>query len=150
MEKDNHRDPLMFLLIDMIQEIEQVPEQISNNQLLQNEFKEKTIGIVSSLKDKRAEISALLDKPSLNKKDRTLIEKALDKSIMEIDSNLPYMMEQFRDLTEKVVQSAKTEVDFFITQAVSQTGLESLKEIKLKSLPENSSVIEGIDPTTIK
>jgi len=61
---------------------------------------------------------------------KALTELALDMGVaaQEIDSNMPFIMDSFREDCEHVVKDAKGEVEAFITGLIQRTGLKALAE----------------------
>lgn len=61
--------------------------------------------------------------------------EAADAAIREITANLPWVMKQFDEHTEKVIEKAKIEVEAYLSNAISRAGLEALqgqKPLQLK------------------
>lgn len=56
----------------------------------------------------------------------------LEQIEQEIESNIPFILDQFQDATEKVVSTAKAEVEAFVTGVVERTGLEELRRTALR------------------
>ena len=81
------------------------------------------------MKEFRTEAANLLDgKKPLSKAEKEAIKGVLDKTIMEVESNAPFVLEQFTESTEKIVVQAKAEVEAFASHAVQVAGLEALSQ----------------------
>lgn len=92
-------------------------------------FREKLERLVDALKEFRTEAANLLDgKKPLSKAEKEAIKGVLDKTIMEVESNAPFVLEQFTESTEKIVVQAKAEVEAFASHAVQVAGLEALSQ----------------------
>lgn len=98
-------------------------------------FKEKVAKSVRQLSNAAKEAREILAKKSLTQDDRKKIMYALDRAVMEIGSNAPFYVESFEEAAEKVVTSAKAEVEAFVTGAVHRAGLAALADgIKVPAL----------------
>jgi len=91
-------------------------------------FKQDMGKLAAKCKDDIREVEELLGKKSFTQSDREVILKKFRKVMMEVESNTPFMLSQFEEATEKVVQHAKAEVDAFVSHNVMAEGLRSLKE----------------------
>lgn len=72
----------------------------------------------------------------------------LEQIEQEVDSNMPFVLDQFQEATERVVTTAKAEVEAFVTGVVERTGLEELKRTALrvhdvKELPEGDDNVSS-------
>lgn len=106
---------------------------------VKNRFGADLKDMIQVMKERRAEIEKLTDKLSASAKQKLKIE--LDVMIQQLTSNAPYVLEQFDKATEKVVTSAKTEIESFAMHALHSAGLEAIAEGRLpKMLAESVDV----------
>lgn len=109
--------------------IEDIPETDKPEvQKIQEGFEEKLVDLSESLAEGRKEVAELLKKKSLTKEDKARIDWILGKAHQEVQSNMPFVMEQFSRSTQKIVTQAKAEVDAFAAHAIQVTGLEAIAE----------------------
>jgi len=115
-------------------QMERPPEIEHEVEKVRTTFKKELSNLVAETKKNTKEIWDLLDtKGSLSKADREKIKAHLSHISMELEANMPYTLDMFREATEKVVVHAKAEVDAFVTANVVQTGLRTLIEQSQKS-----------------
>jgi hypothetical protein len=92
-------------------------------------FEAETRAFGKKLAKRFEKVHGILDnKKAVSKKDRDEIREVLRYTLMEVDSNMPFVLKQFIESTEKVAQAAKAEVDGFLGNALMQAGLEHVKD----------------------
>jgi len=86
----------------------------------------------------------LLSKGTLKVSDRKNIAALLGRVQMELDANIPFVLESFQEAVEKTSTHAKAEIDALYTSAVERAGMEALGiEVSANRLLE-----EGDDPVS--
>jgi len=70
----------------------------------------------------------LNQKGALKVPDKKELADILLKIDQDLQSNMPFYLEQFERATDKMIKHGKSEIDSFITQVVQETGLKALKE----------------------
>lgn len=98
---------------------------------VQTSFRESMAKLAKWLKDRRKDLEKILEKRSIGKADKERIDWMIGKVIQEVESNWPFVVDQFNEATERVVTAAKSEVDSFVTHMVQRTGLEQLKKMAI-------------------
>lgn len=112
-------------------------------------FAAKMVSFAAELKESRKRIKELLGQKNLKVSEREELSRLLDRVLMEVESNTPFMASQFEEATEKMAAAAKAEVDAFVTHNVIAEGYKSLVQkldqqlnpdstITIASLPEKS------------
>jgi hypothetical protein len=99
--------------------------------------------MIQVMKERRAEIEKLTEKLSATAKQKLKIE--LDVMIQQLTSNAPWVLEQFDEATEKVVASAKTEIESFAMHALHAVGLEAIAEGRLPKMLAASAEVEKLE-----
>lgn len=112
--------------IDDPPDIETEVERVKNN------FSKDLKDMIQVMKERRAEIEKLTSK--LPEKSRQKLKIELDVMIQQLTANAPYVLEQFDAATEKVVTSAKTEIESFAMHVLHAAGLEALAEGRLPKM----------------
>jgi len=112
--------------------LEDPPDIETEVERVKNRFGADLKDMVQVLKERRAEIEKLTGKLSDKAKQQLKIE--LDVMVQQLTSNIPYVLEQFDKATEKVVTSAKTEIESFAMHALHMVGLEAIAEGKLPKM----------------
>lgn len=91
------------------------------------EFKQKMIKFANTLKEDKNKLKSFLNKPKLSKEDKRLMTLMFDHLTTNIESNIPFFEKMFEEQMDKTVTEAKGEVEAFIDNAVTRTGLETLR-----------------------
>lgn len=102
------------------------PEEPTEVEEVRESFREKAQRVGERLAALAGEVDAVLAK--VPKKVREDVQGKLRSFITEVSSNMPFMVDQFQEATEKVIAHAKAEVDAFITHNVVAEGLRSITD----------------------
>lgn len=116
--------------------VDDPPDIETEVERVKNRFGADLKDMVQVLKERRAEIEKLTSKLSDKAKQQLKIE--LDVMVQQLTSNIPYVLEQFDAATEKVVTSAKTEIEAFASHALRAAGLEAIAEGRLPKMLASS------------
>ena len=108
-------------------DVEAPPKVEHETEKVRAGFKQTLTDSVQALVDQRAALATSLD-GKVSKKLLADVLRSFDHAIMEIRANAPFYLERFEEATNKVVQTAKAEVDAFVTGVVAATGLKQLQE----------------------
>ena len=95
----------------------------------QDSFKEKMSDFVQEMEAKEEEIAKVLDKKTINKGDRKVIYGMVTRILQEVKSNRPFALDQFNEAAERVTTAAKAEVEAFVMNTITKTGLKQLKQM---------------------
>jgi len=112
--------------------VDDPPDLETEVERVKNRFGADLKDMTKVMKERRAEIEKLTSKLSDKAKQQLKIE--LDVMIQQLTSNIPYVLEQFDAATEKVVTSAKTEIEAFTSHALHAAGLEALAEGRMPKM----------------
>jgi hypothetical protein len=128
--------PCTIKYIENIGRIAPPPVQENLAQRTKTDFKHKTAEISNKLDGLKRYTDVLLEGKTVGKGQVRELADKIDMAITEIKHNLPYILEQFEEHTDKMVTVAKAEMDAFVTCVVEKTGLEKLRSdaIEQKSL----------------
>jgi hypothetical protein len=119
-------------------EVPPIPEEEKTERgRIREDFAGELQKLISKFTSYQKEIEAILEKRSIGKKDRELIRTAWQQVRQAVESNWPFVVEQFERSTTKLETAAKAEVEAVITAAVEKLGLQKLEELK-KALPGGS------------
>jgi hypothetical protein len=113
-------------------DIEDPPDLETEVERVKNRFSNDLKDMIQVMKERRREIEKLTDKLGAKAKQQLKIE--LDVMIQQLTSNAPYVLEQFDAATEKVVTSAKTEIESFAMHVLHAAGLEAIAEGRLPKM----------------
>lgn len=108
--------------------IEEPPRDTPEPVKIQDDFEDKLSEISECMQKDYDRIQEILAKKTINKTDREEIKKQIEHLHMEVRSNLPFYLKQFRKSTEKIVRDAKSTVDAFVTGVIARAGIKSIKD----------------------
>lgn len=106
--------------------IEAAPEVVSPMEEVRDDFRRSAEHLASLVRVHHEEMKKLL--PKLTKKEREEAERRMSMIEQEIRSNMPFVEQCFREVTEKSIAAAKAEVDAFVTHAVMAAGTQALRD----------------------
>ena len=99
-----------------------------------DEMRAHTAKLVGDLNDKLSAVKKILDdKKSLSQSDRRDILGILDSGISQLNGALPFAVEQFGKVCEKMVTQAKADIEAFRTITFAQLGQSALENISKQS-----------------
>lgn len=107
--------------------VEQAPEIETEFDRVRSSFGKKIKAISQKMEDHAAKIDSILNKKTVSAADRKEIKGIFSNFILEIESNIPFILELFEESADKVVSHSKQEVEGFINQMVAITGIRSIK-----------------------
>lgn len=111
------------------QKVEAPPEEPTESEHVQLGFEKDAQRLRDDMYKFADEIGELMStKKNISQQDRQRIMKALNKFVSRVVDDMPFMLGQFAEATEKVTQHAKTEIDAFVTSCALAEGIESLLE----------------------
>jgi hypothetical protein len=73
-------------------------------------------------------VKMLNEKPSIGKADREFLLNSIRKLIQEVNSNVPFVSQQFNESMEKTISQAKNEIETFVTNRITSLGIDAAKE----------------------
>lgn len=113
-------------------DVEDPPDLETEVERVKNRFGDDLKDMIQVMKERRREIEKLTDKLSDKAKKQLKIE--LDVMVQQLTANTPYVLEQFDKATEKVVTSAKTEIESFAMHVLHAAGLEALADGRMPQM----------------
>lgn len=97
-------------------------------------FEKNIKKLMLSVTDKIKEIRPILTaKGPLKVRDKAAILELLQFVERELISNAPFAAEMFKEATERMINTAKSEVDAFLGHVINKAGLSAIKEMKMIS-----------------
>jgi len=106
------------------QRVEDPPEIETEVERIKSSFDGSLKGMVKRMRETKAKIEEITKSASAKARDE--IRRSLDFMIMQLESNVPFIVDQFNEASSKVVTAAKHEIDAFMQHAIAITGLEGL------------------------
>jgi hypothetical protein len=109
------------------QRVEQCPREKSEADRAKDHFNETFKESDEKITKDYEAISAILSKPSIGKADRETVKKLVADITRSVRGNLPFYLDQFHEVTEKITAKAKTEFESMVTHHFTRIGLEHLQ-----------------------
>lgn len=97
--------------------------------IFQREFSAKINNIGKECKSMTEDAFKMLkDKPTINKSDREFILNSINMLVQQINSNIPFISQEFNESMEKTVSQAKMEIETFVTNRITALGIDAAKQ----------------------
>jgi hypothetical protein len=109
-----------------------IPGFIDNDTLreqINKDLKADIAGVIALTKSLRKELDTTLATTNLSQSKKKALTDIVQRIDMELVSNMPFVLDQYREAVEKVTQNAKAEVDAFVGHTVTQLGFKSMEEL---------------------
>lgn len=119
-------------------QIQDPPDVPLEHEQVEAQFKKGLQTWLSRLKKEREDLIQILDRSKLSKSDKDAIKAHLTRIIMEVESNIPFAAESFKEAAVKITSAAKAEVDAFVTHMTQSLGLEAFRERLLGQGPRTA------------
>jgi len=108
--------------------IDPPPLQTTDVEKVRASFQNQCNNVVRTLDRSITSIRSIIEKKTLNKNDRKVINNALCSLRQEVASNIPFLLESLEESAGKVITHAKTEIDGFWQMVIRSAGLKSLEK----------------------
>lgn len=125
-----------------------IPDTMQTEQEKVSEgFKTRTTELADKMAESFTEVDAILNKKgAIGKADREVIRSAMRMAVQDVRSNMPFVLDQFVESTEKVAKAAKAEVEGFLTSAIHSAGLDAFKTKLMGMVGDSPALTSGDDP----
>lgn len=124
--------------------VEPPPDVEIEAEKIRSSFKEDVERHTQILKQEIIGLKDLLEKKTLTKQDRATIFKKFKDLINKWDDSAPFMLSQFEEATDRVVQQAKSEIDAFVTNNIMLEGLKAIESnLLVKQLQASTETEEN-------
>lgn len=109
--------------------MEKVPaDVVAENVKIRDDFEEMISGVVELLAEAHKEMDVIVESKSTISKSRAREMVAiLAKALQEVQLNAPFVVSSFQESAEKVVTSAKAEIEAFTALALRKAGMEHMR-----------------------
>ena len=104
--------------------VEDPPAIETEVERIKSAFGEDLQNMVSKMREYRKEVETLSAK--LPEKARERMRIALDVMVQQLASNVPFIMEQFNEASDRVVTAAKHDIEAFAMHAIHTAGLDAI------------------------
>ncbi len=104
------------------------PDLPTEAQSVRDGFKESMSGFVEGLAAKAKTVKTILEKKTLNQADRAQVGSVIESVIRQVTDDAPFIVDMFREATERVMTAAKAEADAWLTSVIHRSGLKALQE----------------------
>lgn len=120
--------------------VETLTTQPNKLKFIQSEFKQRMTEYGERVNEYGKRITTITSKKVLSKADAKEIDSSMRMMTQEINSNIPFFLECFQEMMDKVVVEAKTTIEAAISQKIQAVGLQELHRQNklLTSLGDNT------------
>lgn len=108
-------------------QMEDPPAELVEAAEVREGFTAQCKALGAKLAQRSKAIDAILAGTKFGKSERDEIRKSVASIVQDVGSNLPFVMEQFHEATDKILAAAKAEADAFLTHAITRAGLKALR-----------------------
>lgn len=116
--------------------VEEMPEDKREVERVRESFEENLRTLALKLTELLKQAGATLERKDLKAADRKDLRDRIRSIVQDIESGMPFMLQQFERATDKITTAAKAEVDAFITQTATTLGLDRLREMAAFPSPQ--------------
>lgn len=108
--------------------IEAIPDDFSPNSLDYQKqlYKDSMKEFNGQVKKSANEVNELLKKKTLSKADKEKIKDVFNYISTQVNSNIPYFIDVFKETTNKIVSHSKSEIDATLLHCIVDTGVKAL------------------------
>lgn len=108
--------------------VEDIPDNFSPNSLDYQKqlYKDSMEEFNGQVKESANEVNELLKKKTLSKADKEKIKNVFSYISTQINSNMPYFFDVFKETTDKIVNQAKSEIDATLQHCIVDAGVKAL------------------------
>lgn len=120
-------------------QVEGVPDDDAvERERIRDGFKDDMKQLADKMRDIVNRANAILDgSGTLTKDKRNELKGYIHKIVQHVESNIPFVLDQFERATDRVTSAAKAEADAFLTNVLHRAGLDALAN-KLKNPVEGT------------
>ena len=124
-----------------------IPEEVrTESERIEESFKQKLKERVGKLREYEQSISEILSKKSIGKKDREQIKNLVYQARRFFVDSAPFAVSSLYEAKEKVVTSAKAEIEAFLTNAIVTAGIKTLKGKSYEDYNSDSDIASSALP----
>lgn len=102
------------------------PGHSGAEELIRDEFKKDVRATMQQAQDLADKATATLKGGNLKVSDRKELLRDIEQLMQQVNSNLPFIAEQFGEVMEKTVTAGKQELEAFASETVRRHGLDAL------------------------
>jgi len=118
--------PCTLVYIDRVR-MEDVPDEAQiEHEKIRDGFEQKIEHVTTSLERARDVFERLVEGKAIKKNDAKEVLKVVTKAAQELRRNAPFIIDQFRESADRVVTSAKAEVEAYTALVLQRAGMEAI------------------------
>ncbi len=110
----------------------QIPSALDENTLpeqIKADIKRDTQSLIDAAKAFGKQVNQIVGSSKLTKADKASLIDIAANLQMTLESNMPFVIDQYVEAVDKVTASAKAEVDAFVVGAATRLGFKTLQDI---------------------
>jgi predicted transcriptional regulator len=112
------------------QSVEDFIDSETVHELIKEDIKQSSKDLSEEVKRLEKEMMEILDKSTLSKVSKKVLMDIVSSLKRTINDNMPFILTQYQEATDKIQSSAKAEVDAFVTHTITQLGLKKLGDLQ--------------------
>lgn len=118
-----------------------IPQEVqTESERIEESFKRALSAKVEQLAEFEKEVAEILEKQSIGKKDRVRIKNLMYQARRFFTDAAPFAVSSLYEAKEKVVTSAKAEIEAFMTNAIVRAGILQLKGKSYEEFSNDSAI----------
>lgn len=107
--------------------IEEPPDETSEADRMHGQFKAKMRAAGREFRDYVEGLPAKMEAMKIPAKHREAIMAPVARMLQEIESNAPFWLQMFEESSEKIVTTAKSEIEAFIISGIHAAGMKAIQ-----------------------
>lgn len=97
---------------------------------IKTDIKDKTKRVTNNAKSLEKELATMLADCKIPKVKQEALKSLVGRIVQDLESNLPYVLDQYQEAAEKVGAKAKAELEAYASMVITQLGMQALAEGK--------------------
>jgi len=107
--------------------VEPPPDIETEAEKVRTDFRSDLKDLVMKLKTSQKKVEEILGQKSIKVSDRSAIRSMITKVVQDVEANMPFVLDQFQEASDKVVSHAKAEIEAFTTTRIMTAGMAAIK-----------------------
>ena len=111
--------------------VDPCPDELLEAEQVREGFEETTNGLAKRMKIFTIKMKEIFEKKTpVTQKDKEELKGLYAMVIQQVESNMPFVIDQFHTAAGKIITQAKAEVDAFMTHAIHNAGIKAISSGK--------------------
>lgn len=115
-------------------QVDDFDDQTTVHEMIKEDIKKDTKEISDLAHSLAVELKDTLDQTNLSKAKKEALMEIVFRIRQAIDSNMPFVLDQYQKAAQKINTNAKAELEAFVTARVTALGIQSLVDSNQKKI----------------